>query len=189
MTIFLDILGSWILRGTLMVVMLTVIVNMNDVVYQSNQNAAAKLLVATADSIIYSDLNEAGYNVSGTTFLNAGSSDMRFYGDLNGGGVPETVRYYAVAVAGTNPTLYKLYRNVNNENSGIDLLLGSSFQTVKFTYYDKSGAVTSTLSNIVAVRVHLVSQYVLSNAFVLTKGRTQDTLYVTSDSQVHPAAL
>ncbi len=97
--------------------------------------------------------------------------------------------YYTAAVPGTNPTLYKLYRNVNNENSGIDLLLGSNFSTVKFTYYDKTGAVTSTLANIVAVRVDLISQYVLSNAFVLTKGNSQDTMYVSSDSQVHPAAL
>jgi hypothetical protein len=196
MTVFLDILGSWILRISLIAIMLSLIVNMNSVVYQSNQRSAAKRFIATADSVIYSDLNEAGQGVSGTTFVTATSNEMQFYGDINNysgsGGLVETIRYYTVAVPPANlgnATTYKLYRYVNNENGGAALLLGSNFVTVKFTYYDKTGAVTATLANIVAVRVKLVSQYVLSDAFVLTKGRSQDTLYVTSEYQVHPEAL
>jgi hypothetical protein len=193
MTIFLDILGSWILRGTLMVVMLTVIVNMNDVVYQSNQLAAAKRFVAMADSVLYSDLNEAGYNYSYTAFDWARKNDVQFHGDVNGLGGSETIRYYTALVPGTSPQLYQLYRYVDMENSGYPLLLGSSFSNVEFVYYNSTGNVLSRpvadCSQISAVRINLTAEYVLSNAFVLTKGRSQDTMFVSSSFQVHPVAL
>jgi hypothetical protein len=193
MTVFLDILGSWILRASLMAVMLTVIVNMNSVVYQSNQKAAAKRFIAMADSVLYSDLNEVGYNYSYTPFAWARATDVQFYGDVNGLGGAETVRLYTALVPGTTPQLYQLYRYVDKENSGYPLSLGKSFSSVDFVYYNSNGDTlsrpVSDLSKISAVRVTLVAQYVLSDAFVLTKGRSQDTMFVSSSFQVHPAAL
>ena len=187
MTVFLDLVGSWIVRASLIIVMLTLTVNMNNTLYQSNQQAYAKKLITAVDSIMYSDVNEAGYNVSGVTFQTATSLDMQFLGDLNGGGVPETVRYYAVWDSTTR--LYTLYRYVNNENSGIPTKMGNTFSTVSFRYYDKNGNTTSTLASIVAVRVNLVSRYVLTNAFATTKGQTKDTMYVSTDFRIQPVNL
>ncbi|HTY37153.1 MAG TPA: hypothetical protein VMH23_08565 [Bacteroidota bacterium] len=185
MTIFLDLLGSWVIRASLITVMLTLTVNLNNALYQSNQQANAKILAVAVDSIIYSDLNMAGYNVSGTTFSAAADTNMQFSGDVNGGGTPETIRYWTSYDNSTG--LRKLYRYVNNENSGKDLLLGSNFSTVSFTYYDNAGNQTATLANIVAVRVRLVSQAAdaVSKAYSSVTG----TIAITTDFQVHPANL
>ena len=187
MTVFLDLIGSWIVRASLIIVMLTLTLNMNNTLYKSNQQAYAKKILTAVDSIMYSDVNEAGYNVSGVTFQTATDTAMQFLGDLNGGGVPETVHWYAVW---NEPTrLYTLYRYVNNENGGNPIKMGNTFSTVSFKYYDKNGNTTSTLANIVSVRVSLVSRYVLTNAFATTKGVTSDTMYVSTNFRIHPVNL
>ena len=187
MTVFLDLIGSWIVRASLIIVMLTLTLNMNNTLYRSNQQAYAKKMLTAVDSIMYSDVNEAGYNVSGVTFQTATDTAMQFLGDLNGGGVPETVHWYAVW---NEPTrLYTLYRYVNNENGGNPIKMGNTFSTVSFKYYDKNGNTTSTLANIVSVRVSLVSRYVLTNAFATTKGVTNDTMYVSTNFRIHPVNL
>jgi len=187
MTVFLDLIGSWIVRASLIIVMLTLTLNMNNTLYKSNQQAYAKKILTAVDSIMYSDVNEAGYNVSGVTFQTATDTAMQFLGDLNGGGVPETVHWYAVW---NEPTrLYTLYRYVNNENGGNPIKMGNTFSTVSFIYYDTNGNTTSTLANIVSVRVNLVSRYVLTNAFATTKGQTNDTMYVSTNFRIHPVNL
>jgi hypothetical protein len=186
MTVFLDLLGSWVIRASLITVMLTLTVNMNNALYQSNQQATANKLIVAVDSIIYSDLNIAGYNVSGTTFQSGtNDSTVLCYGDINGGGIPETIKYWTSYDNSTG--LRKLYRYVNNENGGVDLLLGKNFTKVKFLYYDAAGNQTATLANIVAIRVQLtaqVSNKVTSDYSDLTKSYT-----VSTDFQIHPANL
>ena len=185
MTIFLDLLGSWIIRASLITVMLALTVNMNNALYQSSQQANAKQLIVAADSIIYSDLNMAGYNVAGATFATAADTLIQFSGDVNGGGIPETIRYWTAYDNSTG--LRKLYRYVNNENGGKDLLMGSNFKKVTFLYYDSNGNRTATLANIVAVRVQLTTQVTngISKAFSSVTGNYT----VSTDFQVHPANL
>jgi len=185
MTIFLDLLGSWVIRASLITVMLTLTVNLNNTLYKSNQQANAKKLAVAVDSIIYSDLNMAGYNVSGATFSIAADTNLQFAGDVNGGGVPETIRYWT---AYDNTTgLRKLYRYVNNENSGHDLLLGSNFKKVTFLYFDNSGAQTAVLANIVAVEVRLTTQ--VTDAVTSAYSSVHGDYTITTDFQVHPANL
>jgi hypothetical protein len=185
MTIVLDLLGSWIIRASLITVMLTLTVSLNNTLYQSNLQANAKQMIVAVDSIIYSDLNMAGYNVSGTVFQTASDTLVQFAGDVNGGGIPETIKYW---VSSPNVTgLRKLYRYVNNENSGKDLLLGSNFKTVQFLYYDSNGKQTSTLASIVAVRVRLTTQ--ATNSVSSAYSSITKNFSVSTDFQVHPANL
>ena len=158
MTIFLDLVGSFIVRASLITIMLGLTVTMNDTLYQSTQTANAKGYFALLDSMIYSDVNEAGYNVTGTAFQHADSTDIQFWGDINGGGIPETVRYYTVVSVVSGDTLYSLYRYVNNVNGGNPILLGTT-TNVKFLYYDGSGLVipyNTNLGNIKQVKVTIV---------------------------------
>jgi hypothetical protein len=195
MTIVLDLLGSWIIRASLITVMLTLTVSLNNALYQSNQQATAKQMIVAVDSIIYSDLNMAGYNVVPTTypyyaFGTPGSAtitdtNVTFYGDLNGGGTPETIRYWTSYDNTTG--LRKLYRYVNNENGGKDLSLGNNFKSVAFKYYNMYGKVTTRADSVVAVRVQLTTQAAnsVSSAYSSITGK----FTVTTDFQVHPANL
>jgi hypothetical protein len=187
MTIFLDLIGSWIIRASLITVMLTLTVNLNNTLYQSSQQVTTKQLVVAADSIIYSDLNMAGYNVAtGTnTFQTIADTNVIFYGDLNGGGVPETVRYFTYYDNTTG--LRWLYRYVNNENSGANLLLGKNFKSVSFKYYSMYGKETARADSVVAVRVRLTTQ--AANAVSQAYSSVTGKFSVSTDFQVHPANL
>ena len=189
MPIVIDLLGSWIIRASLITVMLTLTVSLNNALYQSNQQATAKQMVVAADSIIYSDLNMARYNADpstyGRTFQVAADTCVQFLGDVNGGGVPETIRYW---VSYDNTTgLRKLYRYVNNENSGVDLLMGKNFKRVSFQYYSMYGRQTTSLDSIVAVRVHLTS--LVSNAVSSAFSNLTRQDSVSTDFQIHPVNL
>lgn len=112
---------------------------------------------------------------------------MQFLGNVDGdgSGIPETIHYWTSYDNTTG--LRKLYRYVNNENGGSDLLLGKNFKTVTFLYYDKSGNQTTTLANIVAVRVCLTARAGndVSKSFSSITGE----FTVSTDFQVHPANL
>lgn len=188
MSVFLDLIGSWIIRASLIAVMLTLSVNMNNALYQSTQQVNAKALVSVVDSVIYADVNAAGYNVTApapsNTFTDFTATRLEFNADLPGGVTPDLIKYTTVY---SEPTkLYKLYRRVN---SGTNMLLGSDYSTIKFQYYDASGVETAVAANIRQVRVKVDARYVLTDAFVTTKGQTIDTMYAKSDFRVYPPNL
>ena len=188
MSVFLDLIGSWVVRASLIAVMLTLTVNMNNALYQSTQQVNAKALVSLVDSVIYADVNAAGYGaaspVTSNTFYSFSATNLSFYADLPGGASPDLVTYTTVYNATTQ--LYKLSRQVN---SGTTALLGSDFSNITFKYYDASGVETAVAANIRQVRVMVDARYVLTNAFVETRGQTVDTLYATSDFKVYPPNL
>jgi len=134
MTVFLDLIGSWIVRVLMIAIMLGLVMNLNDTLYQSTQRASSMGQAAVLDSIIYADLNDAGYNVSpvSSTFQSADTSSVQFLADINGGGVPETVRY--IVTRQSDSTL-NVYRYVNNVNNGNNLLVGNVTR-LYFSYYD-----------------------------------------------------
>lgn len=136
-------------------VMLGLTITLNDALYQSTQAANNNGSIAVLDSIIYADVNDAGYNVADpkTTFQTADSTDLKFYGDINGGGIPETIEYSMT----TQPDLsYNFYRTVNNVNNGNALFL-ANVRSLVFHYYDLQGNLTADKTKIRQVRVTVVS--------------------------------
>jgi len=134
MTVFIDLMGSWVVRASLIAVMLGLTVTLNDALYQSTLRANNLGQTAVVDSIIYADLNDAGYNVSpvSSTFQVAQATSVQFLADINGGGIPETVRY---TMTQQSDSTYNVYRNVNNVNNGVDLPVGN-VRSLSFSYYD-----------------------------------------------------
>jgi hypothetical protein len=176
MTVFLDIAGAWAVRVSMVAIMLTMTVAMNDALYQSAQQAVVKANLAVAAETMTQDISMGGLNVSGNTFNTVQYNNLMFYGDLNGLGVSETIRYYTTYDATTK--LYSLYRYVDRENNGIPLLMGTSFTSVTFSYYNYNGVVDSTASNVYWVRVKLVAQI---------PGVTKGLQTVLNDFKVCPA--
>lgn len=191
MTIFLDIIGSWVIRASLIAVMLTLTVNLNNVLYESTQRANTNGLVSVVDSVIYADLNAAGfaskycvYFKSDTTFNAYNAQSVYFYADIVTGGTAELVKYYTTYSATTK--LYKLYRQVN---SGTAFVVANNLSGLAFSYYDANGNVTATKSSIKQVRVMVTARYVLTNSAVQTEGLTSDTTYVSASFRVVPPNL
>jgi len=182
MSLFIDLAGSWIVRASMIAVMLGLTVSMNNALYQSAQQANADTYVTVVDSILYADINDAGYNVSDptTTFETASSSNLQFLADINGGGVPETIHYYTGQQISGTDTTYILYRTVNNVNNGNPLTVATGLKSVTFSYYDNKGVSTSILSSIRQVRVTVVG--VLTD--VIDGSST-----VTGDFKIYPANL
>ena len=154
MTVFLDLIGSWFVRVSMIAVMLGMTVSLNDALYQSTARANNLGQTAVLDSIIYADLNDAGYNVSpvSSTFQVAQPTSVQFLADINGGGVPETVRYTVTQQADQS---YNVYRYVNNVNNGVDLLVGN-VTSLGFSYYDGKDSLLSPVSDLTKIKRVLV---------------------------------
>jgi hypothetical protein len=181
MTIFIDLAGSWIVRASMITVMLGVSVTMNDALYKTTQQANTNAAVASVAEIMYTDINLAGYNtyhVYYYAFESISSTYMRFHGDLNNGGYPETIRYKATLDAITG--LYKLERRVDNEAGDTYFTIGDGFTSIKFQYYDYRGVLTSNYWEVASVRIKLVKPI---------PGATSGFTTALNDFKVYPANI
>lgn len=175
MSIFLDLIQSLFIRGSMVAVALTLTVTMNNALYQKSQLNFAKGEVETVGDMMNTDLTQAGYNAPTPAFTIAGASDIQFQGDLDNNGAPETVRYYSVWDASTN--YYKLYRTVDG---GTPLLVGKRFNSITLQYYDAKGKITAVDSTIAAVRVNLVESI---------EGATEGFTQVVKNFKIYPSNL
>ena len=176
MTVLLDIAGAWAVRVSMVAIMLTMTVTMNDALYQAAQQAVVKANLAATAEIMAQDINMAGLNVSGSAFNITRYNNLKFYGDLNGLGVAETISYYTIY--NVTDSVYSLYRKVDQENSGIPVLMGTNFSRVRFSYYNYKGVLDSTASNVYWVRVKLAARIL---------GDTLGLQTVLNDFKVCPA--
>jgi hypothetical protein len=176
MSIFLDLIQSLLIRGSMVAVALTLTVTMNNALYQKSQLNFAKGQVETVGDAIHDDLVQANYNnTAGHVFCFAYAQDFRFHGDIDNDGVTDKVRYYGVYDGGTG--YWSLYRTLND---GVPLLMGKSFSSITFQYYDAKGKITATADSIKAVRVNLVE-----NVVGATEGFTQ----VVKNFKIYPSNL
>ena len=136
MTVFVDIIGSWLVRASLMIVMLTLTVNMNDAVYSTSQDANAKGLIVVVDSVIYEDVKTAGYLVSklDDVFKTATATDFRFEADIDNNGSVDQIKYLSVYDSTTK--CYTLSRAMNSQTP---IVFGNKFTDATFRYYTASG--------------------------------------------------
>jgi hypothetical protein len=176
MSIFLDLIQSLFIRGSMVAVALTLTVTMNNALYQKSQLNFAKGQVETVGDAIYGDLVQANYNNShGDVFSNAYDQDIQFYGDIDNNGVTDQVRYYGVYDGGTG--YWSLYRTLNG---GVPLLMGKRFSSLTFQYYDAKGKITADLNRIKAVRVNLVEN---------VEGATEGFTQVVKNFKIYPSNL
>ncbi len=162
MATILDILGSMVIRGAIVLIMLSLNLSMHNALYQKTQRLMVKQNLTVPSQVFLSDLILAGYNATpSTTMQTALPTEIQFLGDVDNNSVTETVRYYLSAAAGTVPEHRILYRSINGSVSEV----ARDIDSLTFLYYDASGVVTGTLANIrsVYVQFSMVSGYALTN--------------------------
>jgi hypothetical protein len=182
MTVFIDLIGSWFVRISMLVILLTMILNMNEALYKRTTRAGARQVMAVVDTVLYADLTNACRNIdsSGTynannTFSTASAGNLQFYADTSSTTAAYLVKYSRVLNSGTG--LYSLYRQIGSNPS---YSLGNRFSQAGFKYYDASGTETPTLSSIRRVRVQL-------STFLNNLG-SADSVF-TTDFSVYPSHI
>ena len=160
MGVMFDIIGSILVRTAIVLIVLRMNVSLNSMVVESVAHATIQQSLSVLREVMSADFEVAGFNVTpGTAFLMAKPNQMKFSGDLDGDGTPETIYYYVgpqSELSNTvNPNDRKLYRQING---GTSLNVANGITTCVFTYYDQNGIATTTLSSVKMFTVKMTMQ-------------------------------
>ena len=156
MNIILDLMGSTIIGGLIV----TMLINFN--IFQSNTNFSSdselqlQQNAKTLAEILNYDLRKIGYDCDSTAITVADSEKISFYSDIDRDGTLDQITYMVSdtsdAATTTNPEDIILYRIVNNDTSKGPSL---GLTKLRLSYLDGVGSETTTLSNIKYVHAEM----------------------------------
>ncbi|MEX0737199.1 MAG: hypothetical protein WD182_07125 [Bacteroidota bacterium] len=146
MAIVLDIIGSMVIRGALVFVMLNMTVTLNSALYDRTAVANAKVNLGVTVEVMYSDVLAA---TSFTTPLDSMTMSFTRIDTLDG--ASQSVSLYSVQDVQTG--LWKLYRNVN----GSLMMIGNNLQDISFVYLAANRTVTTDPAQVKSVKATLVA--------------------------------
>lgn len=156
MHILLDIFGSTIIAGLIMMLILKLNIYSFHSRYASDTELELQQNAKTLAEILSHDLRKIGYEVQGDKIIEADSNRLSFYSDINADGNVNKVTYYSgdpsEVTQTSNPYDRILYRIVDTDTSGGPSL---GLTRLKFSYLDQSGASTNDLAEIEYVKVEL----------------------------------
>lgn len=160
MGVVLDLIASMAVRAAIVYIVLSMNVQLHNLLYEKTQHVLVKQNMAVLTDVIRNDLRYIGYNVSaGDVFVLADSNEVRFRGDINNDGTPDTVRYSIGStdemLSTPNPVDRKLYRRIN-ATTGFDVAIGVTRFFLE--YYDEFGMKTTNPANIRSFYIKLVMQ-------------------------------
>ncbi|MEO8167730.1 MAG: hypothetical protein ABI623_05740 [bacterium] len=175
MSIMIDLIGSAIIAGYVMIIGLTVNSNISATAVSSVTSVNVQESIMEATKQIESDFRKMGYRVADpTTVISiADSNRLKFQGDITRNGSVDIVEWYTgTAVTKANGLQVRnLYRKVN---SGTATIVASNVLTFKLRYLDQDGLPTNLLTNIAMIEtaLELTSPY-----------RVQDQIAPSANSQ------
>ena len=156
MNVVLDLLGSSIIGGFVLLMMINFNIFQSNTMFASDSELQLQQNAKTLAEILNHDLRKIGYNYDNTAFVQADSEYVSFYSDINRDGSVDLVEYFlgdtSTASSTTNPSDRVLYRIVNNDTSKGPSL---GLTKLRFSYLDGVGSETTTLSNIKYVHAEL----------------------------------
>jgi hypothetical protein len=154
MAIIFDLLGSTIIGGLLLLMIIKMNLFMSNSSYYSDNELKMQQNAKTIAEILNHDLRKIGYKNQGTSILTAQPKKVKFLADMDapgtaGHGVIDVVEYYLGDSTEVTATPNKkdkiLYRIVNADTIG-----GPSLGLVdlKFSYLNGSGVTTASMDSI-----------------------------------------
>lgn len=179
MNMMLDIIGSMVIRGSIVLMTFYLMINLQNALYKKTAVAIVKQKTVVPAQVLTDDLRLAGYGpTTSKDFAIAKSDEMQFSADINGdstsliwneatssyvstvnadyqsGNIPEIIHYY-LGAAPAGSTHRVLYRQIN---AATPLELARDVDSVYFTYYNVFGTSVSGLnvSGIKSVKISLV---------------------------------
>ena len=162
MNTIMDLLGSTIIGGMLLLLVLKLNLFMSESSYSSDTELRLQQNTKTLAEIMNSDFRKIGYRVPGVPILTADENRFKFVGDLerpgtSGYGTIDTVEYFledsSFSAGTTNLHDIILVRVLNNK----DTIDGPSLGLVKlqFSYLDSLSAPTEDLTKIRYIKTEM----------------------------------
>ncbi|HTY10061.1 MAG TPA: hypothetical protein VMF88_03215 [Bacteroidota bacterium] len=161
----LDIIGSMVIRGAIVLMTLYLSVSLQSAYTYKNTLYTVKQKTVIPAEVLTDDIRLAGYGpTTSKVFTTAASQEMQFSADINNDSVAENVHYY-LGPTYTGSSHRSLYRVVSSINGGAPYELARDVDSLCFTYYDVYGNSLSgtNVSGIKSIKVSLVME---SNAQV-----------------------
>jgi len=181
MSTMLDIIGSMVIRGAIVLMTLYLSVGLQSAYTYKNALYTVKQKTVIPAEVLTDDIRLAGYGPTGTTkvFATAMSQAMQFTADIDNDGVADMVQYY-LGPTYSGSTHRSLYRTVSCINGGAPFELARDVDSLCFTYYDSLGNTKSYSTNVSGIKSIKVSLVMESNAQVadeITTAPTASGLY------------
>ena len=171
MSVNLDLIGSFIIAGTLLLAVLNLNASLVDSSYQNTLDLIAQQNLSALGKLIRYDFCKIGFGVSTTAILLADSTQITFQTDIDRDGDVDTLRYYisepTAAASTLNPEDRLLYRVVNSEPAEGDAWGVTEFE---LRYLDASGSETGDPGSIRAIEVALILQGVYPYGKIIVEG-------------------
>lgn len=147
MSTILDIFGSYITGGVVLLGLIGIIFYYSAFSQQSQLRQVSQKTIAEAGSVIEYDFNKLGYRVeSGNKISGLTDSTISFRADLDNNGVVDSISYKLITISGKK----NIRRYVSNTANGTwDLSCKNLFITTR----DSAGSVTSLLNKIKSIEL------------------------------------
>jgi len=191
MNAIIDLMGSTLIGGLLLLIILKMNLFMSQAGYSSDSELQMQQNAKTLAEIINHDFRKIGYQFDSTAILTAQKKQIRFVGDLErpgqtGHGTADTVEYFikdsTYASGTTNPSDIILVRVLNNKDTIDGPSLG--LVDIAFSYLDSLSTPTAELSKIRYIQAELwVEPVEPVNNFIT--GR-QDSVFTYWEFTIHP---
>ncbi len=150
MSELLDTIGSYVIGGVVLLLIVGFILYFNDQSQETKLSQISQVSIIEVGKIIENDFNKLGYRVTSGNKIQAITSDsISFNGDVDNDGIIDTITYSTYT---QNQTLY-LKRSTKGSVTGQWSMPIKSF-TVQG--YDSSGTATTQISNIKSISFTLV---------------------------------
>lgn len=191
MALLLDLIGSALIGGILVLQLLNMSLFMQNAGFSSDNELKMQQNAKTLAEIINYDFRKIGYQFDSTSVLTAEQKKIKFVGDLErpgetGAGIIDTVEYFVLdstfATATSNPRDIVLVRILNNTDSIAGPSLG--LVNIKFSYLDSLYTTTADLSKIKYIKTELwVEPTETANDFVTGE---KDSVFTYWEFTIHP---
>jgi hypothetical protein len=157
MSTMLDIIGSMVIRGAIVLMTLYLSVGLQSAYTYKSVLYTVKQKTVIPAEILTDDIRLAGYGpTTSKLFDTAHSQAIQFHADLNSDSTSETIYYY-LGPQYTGSAHRSLFRV---KNGGTPFELARDVDSLHFTYYNVTGATVSghNVSGIKSIKVSLVME-------------------------------
>ena len=139
MSDWLDLIGSVIIGGLVILMITNFKLSINSAAIQNLHSNVIQRQVVSSTEVIEHDMYKVGYRINGDVIIEADSNEIRFLSDIDNNGTADEIRYYLTGTSSMsgsfNPGDRILWRKLNNETTSTPLVITE----LNFSYYDSLG--------------------------------------------------